>query len=473
MTSNSKSMRPGRLASAAAVLLVMLAGLGCWLSRHDDPAPAPLPAGQIGASPRGAAGEVVARGVAGDPAAAAALERAAAPTGAPAEPVVDGLRGTVRVAVYRWPAQPIEGARVVIPPVRGVTDAAGEVLLQVDPGYHRVLVDQVPEGLRGPWADWLREVGDDPDGLCCHHVQVEVGEEVRHAVRLFAPCQLQGFVVDVHGAPVVGREVVLRPVAAALRRQLLSERTDGAGMFAFADLLPAEYDVVVTRSEGVAAPMPRRVRPPEGSVTVLPPISLGSGTGALRGRACGDRGEPLVGVPVTVWAAPGSLAGTEQSSRPEEALHEVLTDARGDFVCERLQAGSVVVQVHRTWAAGPDARQLLEPIAAVPVEVRDGQCAELGPLVGRLARPFELSVQHVPSDCRVFVVAESRRNQGQQAWQELRVRSRFGAPADHPWFCATPHEPVWVLVTRGDAPAWQRRVVPVENESRVVAARLP
>lgn len=405
--------------------------------------------------------------------------------------------GTVRVRVFRWPDQAVPGVLVHVPPASAVTDVFGNVVLDVEPGWHRVVVGELPDGVLGPMANWTREIEEaDPDRYFARHVHVEVGRLHHESVRLFAAGAILGQVVDGDGQPLGHQDVQLIGAQAPLRYVLATTRTNAQGAFAFEDVRTGNYQIAVVPGDH-CSPLPERLLLSEGERRHLGLLRMNAGASAVRGRVVDETGAALAGVLVTVWpqsdsarqSAQSQVAGGRSLHSSWGMLAERRTDARGEFVCRGLPAVPAVLVVHREWDVAESPLRLKQAIEPRLLELRRDAEVDAGVLVGQLARTFRLEVllqidemavraRHprllgAVAPSRVFVATEANFARGQQSWLELSAQASTAEGWRHRWSCPTPHEPVWVVVVRPGFEAKTQRIVPTENGAQTVRLQHP
>ncbi len=264
--------------------------------------------------------------------------------------------GTLEGFVVDARGQPAVGAEVTASggptPVRATTGEGGGFAMEVQAGAWGV------SARRG------EAVGRVPGP-----VSVAPGETLRGlTVTLGAASGLEGTVSTVDGAPVRGAVLVATPSGGA--GELGRTTSVGDGVFRM-DLPPGEYDVDARapgltglRREGVVV-APGRYTPVD--------ARLEPATAVVEGTVADEEGRPLPGIQVR--AEPPSGAGV---------AHTTLTDARGGYRLEGLEAGLTSVRARREGAARWLSRlETLKPAVSTRV---DFTLPEPGMVFGQVTR---------------------------------------------------------------------------------------
>ena len=215
--------------------------------------------------------------------------------------------------------------------------------------------------------------------LPAHPVELAPGPPARADLALLPMATLQGRVVDPEKKPVAKARVQAGPFGD-------TTGTDAGGRFSvFAD--PRSPTTIRVRADGFApaAVTGLRLKPAEKRQNVV--VTLERGLSAS-GRVVNDRKEPVAGAKVAYAQSRGTRRGrrgfarTGERAEPDDRF--VVTDARGRFVLQHVEAGEYALTVtHEKYADKPvplvriekDATPIgdivLDPPAAIEGAVRD------------------------------------------------------------------------------------------------------
>lgn len=207
------------------------------------------------------------------------------------------------------------------------------------------------------------------------------------------PCEVAGSVVRAgDGTPLRGAIVVL--VASGRRREPMNARTDQSGRFAFTNVPPGSYRLVVERSGYARQEFGQRALGRRGVA-----LNLSSGqrmtdllfrlipAGVITGRVYDENGEPVVGVVVSVLRRvyrEGQLAfeGGESDRTDDRGEYRIFNLMPGKYVVSATPMGGMAGFGVRRRGGGEPGEEtyvptyypgLVDPNAAVPLEVTPGQ----------------------------------------------------------------------------------------------------
>lgn len=192
------------------------------------------------------------------------------------EKSVDAASGTVIVDVHREPVVAVDGVRVMVGGVSGVTDRRGKVALSVGVGTWLVTVDptSLPELLLPPFAQDRLEPGPQPPGFHGRQVTVTAGGTVKVSLRVFAASSLLGRVVDRNGDPIAGCRVHLEGRSSRLAGVTASAVSGADGVYRLQDLRPGTYELLAWPAAPCASPVPLQREIAEGAFAAAPDLVI-------------------------------------------------------------------------------------------------------------------------------------------------------------------------------------------------------
>jgi uncharacterized GH25 family protein len=157
--------------------------------------------------------------------------------------------------------------------------------------------------------------------------------------------KIAGVVTNEAGKPQANVEVRVRKAGEGLLLDVANaDKTDAAGAFARAGLLPGQYVITTASPDFLPGELTVTVRAGENRADVVVALRAGH---VIAGRVVDDRGAPLPGMKVAADRARELAPGVQlKSATSGEAT---TTDAGGNFVLRGLDAGTVNVDA---WGAG-------------------------------------------------------------------------------------------------------------------------
>ncbi|MCP3139607.1 carboxypeptidase regulatory-like domain-containing protein [Pyxidicoccus xibeiensis] len=274
-------------------------------------------------------------------------------------PLVVGLwgAGTLEGFVVDARGQPVAGAEVLAAggsaPVRATTGDSGGFALEVEAGTWRVSARK-----------------GEAMGHIAGQVAVAPGETLRGlTVTLGAASGLEGTVATADGAPTRGAVLLALPAGGTGELGRATSADDGTWRM---DLPPGEYDVAA-RAPGMTdlvteavVVMPERYTPLD--------VRLEPASAVVEGTVVDGEGRPVAGAQVSVGRY--QRAGSTRTT---------MTDARGQYRLEGLEAGLSAVKARREGASRWLSRT--ETLKAAATTRVDFTLPESGIVFGQVTRP--------------------------------------------------------------------------------------